>query len=77
MEWTMPTDKLGRYMASDVFLARANAAVKKAAHNLEKKGIQPVYVVRDPKEAATKVSGDVVKVSVGVSSAKRKTLKVA
>jgi hypothetical protein len=76
MEWTMPTDKLGRYMASDVFLARANAAVKKAAHNLEK-SIQPVYVMRYPKEAATKVSGDVVKVSVGVSSAKRKTLKVA
>lgn len=77
MEWIMPADKLGRYMTSDVFLARANAAVKKAVRNLEEKGIEPAYVVREPKEAATEVSGDVVKVSVGASSAKRKTLKVA
>ena len=72
----MPADKLGCYMASDVFLKRANAAVKKAVRNLEEKGIKPAYIVCEPKEAATKVSGNVVKVSVGESSTKRKTLKV-
>jgi CBS domain-containing protein len=77
MERIMPADKLGRYMTSDVFLARANAAVKKAVRNLEEKGIEPAYVVREPKEAATQVSGNVVKVSVGASSAKRTILKVA
>ncbi|MBC8641671.1 hypothetical protein IAG25_33130 [Caballeronia sp. EK] len=73
----MPADKLGRYMTSEAFLSRANAAVKKAVRSLEEKGIQPAYVVREPKEAATEVSGEVVKVSVGASSAKRKPLKVA
>ncbi|SEI14574.1 hypothetical protein [Paraburkholderia hospita] len=73
----MPADKLGRYMTSDVFLARANAAVKKAVSNLEAKGIEPAYVVREPKEAAKEVSGEVVKVSVVASSTKRKTLKIA
>jgi len=73
----MPADKLGRYMTSEAFLSRAKAAVKKAVRNLEEKGIQPAYVVRESKEAATEVSGDVVKVSVGASSAKRKPLKVA
>jgi hypothetical protein len=33
--------------------------------------------VRESKGAATEVSGEVVKVSVGASSAKRKSLKVA
>ncbi len=72
----MPADKLGRYMTSEAFLTRANAAVKKAVAGLEAKGIQPAYVVRQPKDAATETSGEVVKVSVGVSSAKRKTLKL-
>lgn len=73
----MPADKLGRYMTSDAFLTRANAAVKKAVRNLEEKGIEAAYVVREPAESAKEASGDVVKVSVGTSSAKRKNLKVA
>lgn len=75
-EWSMPADKLGRYMTSEAFLSRANAAVKKAVCNLEEKGIQPAYVVRES-NAATEVSGEVVKVSVGASSAKSKPYKIA
>lgn len=70
----MPADKLGRFMTSDAFMARANSAVTKAVRNLESKGITPAYVKRQPHEAAVDVSGDVVKVTV---SAKRKPLKVA
>lgn len=50
----MPPDKLGRYMVSDEFLQRANAAIKKAVNELEAKGIKPAYGVRDgePREKA-------------------------
>ena len=77
MEWIMPADKLGRYLKSDLFLARVNAAVAEAVRDLEEHGITPTYVVRGPKDAATEASGEVVKVSAGKSSGKRKTLKVA
>lgn len=73
----MPADKLGRYMTSEAFLTRAKASVKKAVENLEAKGIEPAYAVRDPKDAAAQASGVVVKVSVGESGARRKTLKIA
>jgi hypothetical protein len=73
----MSADKLGRYMTSETFLTRANAAVKKSVAEREAKGNAPAYVTREPKDAATEASGEVVKVSVGVSSAKRNTLKVA
>ncbi|AQH05175.1 hypothetical protein A9R05_39955 (plasmid) [Burkholderia sp. KK1] len=43
----MSPDKLGRYMMSDEFLQRANAAIKKAVSELEAKEIKPAYVVRD------------------------------
>ena len=43
----MPADKLGRFMTGPEFLARANAAIVKAARELEMKGIQPAYVDRD------------------------------
>lgn len=43
----MPPDKLGRYMVSDEFLQRANAAIEKAVNELEAKGIKPAYIVRD------------------------------
>lgn len=42
----MSTDKLGRYMTSEVFLARANAAIASAASKLEAEGIKPVYLDR-------------------------------
>lgn len=73
----MPADKLGRYMTSKAFLARANASVTKAVHHLEVNCIEPAYVVRQSQDAAQKASGQVVKVSVGKSSVKRKTLKAA
>ncbi|WP_175771240.1 hypothetical protein [Burkholderia ambifaria] len=43
----MSADKLGRFMASPEFLARANAAIAKSVRELEMKGIQPVYADRD------------------------------
>lgn len=46
----MPADKLGRFMTSEAFLTRAKASVKKAVENLEAKGIEPAYAVRDPKD---------------------------
>jgi hypothetical protein len=55
----MPPDKLGRYMVSDEFLQRANAAIKKAVSDLEAKGIKPAYAVRDREsgeEAVDRVS---------------------
>jgi|GEM_PF-1863304 len=42
----MPADKLGRFMTSDLFLARANAAIAKAVHQLEEQGIAPTYIQR-------------------------------
>ena len=42
----MPADKLGRFMTSDLFLARANAAIAKAVHQLEEQGIAPSYIER-------------------------------
>lgn len=51
----MPADKLGRYMTSPEFLARANAAVAKAVRNLEARGIQPHYMDR---ETGRLVGGD-------------------
>lgn len=42
----MPADKLGRYMRSDLFLSRANAAVREAVRDLEDHGITPTYVQR-------------------------------
>ncbi|WP_128841263.1 hypothetical protein [Burkholderia catarinensis] len=43
----MSADKLGRFMASPEFLARANAAIAKSVRELEMKGIRPVYFDRD------------------------------
>jgi hypothetical protein len=43
----MPVDKLGRYMNSAEFLAHANAAVKRTVGELEAKGINPAYIVRE------------------------------
>lgn len=43
----MSADKLGRFMASPEFLARANAAIARSVHELEMKGIRPVYFDRD------------------------------
>ena len=43
----MSADKLGRFMASPEFLARANAAIAKSVRELEMKGIQPAYVDRN------------------------------
>lgn len=42
----MSADKLGRFMTSPEFLARANAAIARSVRELEMKGIQPVYVDR-------------------------------
>ncbi|WP_175817981.1 hypothetical protein [Burkholderia diffusa] len=39
----MSADKLGRFMTSPEFLARANAAIARSVRELEMKGIQPVY----------------------------------
>lgn len=39
----MAADKLGRYMTSQGFLARAKAAVAAAVRELEAKGIKPAY----------------------------------
>jgi len=44
VEQTMPADKLGRYMTSNAFLTRANAAVSKAVRQLEELGMVPAYV---------------------------------
>lgn len=46
----MPADKFGRFMTSDTFLARANAAVTKALRRLEKRGDAPAYIQRQPSE---------------------------
>ncbi|WP_175794782.1 hypothetical protein [Burkholderia ambifaria] len=43
----MSADKLGRFMTSPEFLARANAAIARSVRELEMKGIQPVYVDRN------------------------------
>ncbi|WP_080410092.1 hypothetical protein [Burkholderia ubonensis] len=43
----MSADKLGRFIASPEFLARANAAIARSVRELEMKGIRPVYVDRD------------------------------
>ena len=42
----MSADKLGRYITSPAFLARANEAVSRAVARLEAKGIKPAYVER-------------------------------
>ncbi|MRS99206.1 hypothetical protein GJQ57_11145 [Ralstonia pickettii] len=42
----MPADKLGRYMRSDLFLSRVNAAVRDAVRDLEEHGITPTYIER-------------------------------
>ncbi|CAJ0729289.1 hypothetical protein R76706_01990 [Ralstonia mannitolilytica] len=46
----MPADKLGRFMTSDLFLARANSAVANAVRRLEEQGIAPTYVQRPQSE---------------------------
>ena len=46
----MPADKLGRFMTSGTFLERANAAVAKAVRRLEKRGIAPAYIQRQPSQ---------------------------
>lgn len=46
----MPADKFGRFMTSDTFLARANAAIGKAVRRLEKRGIAPAYIQRQPSQ---------------------------
>ncbi|WP_433864625.1 hypothetical protein [Ralstonia wenshanensis] len=43
----MPADKLGRYIASDLFLKRANEAIAEAVRGLEARGIQPCYLDRE------------------------------
>ncbi|MBR8229827.1 hypothetical protein KDX05_16055 [Burkholderia vietnamiensis] len=43
----MSADKLGRFMASPEFLARANAAIARSVRELKMKGIQPVYSDRN------------------------------
>ncbi|CAJ0810693.1 hypothetical protein [Ralstonia flaminis] len=50
MEQTMPADKFGRFMTSDTFLTRANAAVAAAVRRLEKQGIVPAYIRRQPEQ---------------------------
>lgn len=62
----MAADKLGRFITSQAFLARANEAVNKAVDNLEAKGVKPAHVVR-----ATKRGSD------HTAPAKRKSFKVA
>ncbi|ARU24366.1 Sigma-fimbriae chaperone protein (plasmid) [Ralstonia solanacearum] len=42
----MPADKLGRFMGSDLFLARANTAIAKAVQRLKERGIVPTYIQR-------------------------------
>ncbi|TAL98240.1 MAG: hypothetical protein EPN73_03290 [Paraburkholderia sp.] len=42
----MPADKLGRYMTSDLFKSKANAAVERAVAKLRAKGITPAYSTR-------------------------------
>ncbi|TXD58295.1 hypothetical protein FUT88_14325 [Ralstonia sp. TCR112] len=46
----MAADKLGRFMTSGTFLERANAAVAKAVRRLEKRGIAPAYIQRQPSQ---------------------------
>lgn len=46
----MPADKLGRFMTSDLFLARANAAVIKAVRRFEEQDIAPTYIRRPPSD---------------------------
>ncbi|WP_081055628.1 hypothetical protein [Burkholderia vietnamiensis] len=43
----MSADKLGRFMVSPEFLARANAAIARSVRELEMKGIQPAYADRN------------------------------
>lgn len=43
----MPADKLRQFVEGPEFLRRANVAVEKAVHNLEAKGIKPIYIERD------------------------------
>lgn len=45
-EKAMPTDKLGRFMTSNLFLVRANAAVAQAVHRLKEQNISPTYIQR-------------------------------
>lgn len=42
----MSADKLGRYMRSDLFLSRVNAAVRDAVRDLEEHGVTPTYIQR-------------------------------
>ncbi|AXW63365.1 hypothetical protein CJO94_03915 [Ralstonia solanacearum] len=44
----MPADKFGRFMTSDTFLARANAAVAAAVRRLKEQGGVPAYIQRQP-----------------------------
>jgi hypothetical protein len=43
------SDRLARFITSPEFLERANAAVEKAIAELEAKGIEPAYIVRERK----------------------------
>ncbi|MFX3548715.1 hypothetical protein [Ralstonia mannitolilytica] len=52
MEQAMPADKFGRFMTSDTFLTRADAAVAAAVRRLEKQGIVPAYIRRQPEPQA-------------------------
>jgi hypothetical protein len=56
-EQAMPADKLGRYMRSDLFLSRVNAAVRDAVRDLEEHGITPTYIQR-PQSDESKVQPD-------------------
>lgn len=68
----MPADKFGRYLTSDTYRARVKAAVKKSIRNLEEHGIEPVYVVRKPKESdANAESVDATKVNEDATRTKR------
>jgi hypothetical protein len=49
----MPADKLGRYLTSQLFLDRANAAIAKSVRDLEAHGIKPAGT-NPPKPAGTK-----------------------
>ena len=46
----MPAEKFGRFMTSDTFLMRANAAVAAAVRHLEMRGITPAYIRRQPNQ---------------------------
>ncbi|AXV76133.1 hypothetical protein CJO79_03640 [Ralstonia solanacearum] len=53
----MPADKLGRFMTSGTFLARANAAVTTAVRRLEMRGITPAYIQRQQSQQSKAGAG--------------------